>query len=135
MTTLAHTNASVLAFRDWLLPRMIDSIERTETRAYRREGCLLGVEYVRKLDSPQGFIALLNLRHKYEHYLAFERHQSGEWPAGAYEDYWRYRCATAQVEYVWERLRLAWELDYTVVSAHSVVDWNVFLHEAESPVR
>lgn len=84
---------------DWLIEQGVASVHEHETRPERIKGCLAGFELVRTL--PPTLEA-------YQQCLAERRRREVEM-VGRHEDavaYWEYRCATAQVEHVYERLKI-----------------------------
>jgi hypothetical protein len=123
-------NTDPLAFRDWLLARMIESIEATETNPVHKAGCLEGVELCRTLNEPVAYVNAIAERYRAEQALAHayedakalrrvaERDAEGQMTAvgteldpakqAALDAYWHHRCATAQIEHVWARFMFVW---------------------------
>ena len=85
-----------------LIQRLCDEGEEAIRQNYpdptdhRRRGGLLGFKIVRSIKDPAEFPATL------EHRAAVE----ADLKAGDQEQYWAYRWATLQVEFVWEILQL-----------------------------
>lgn len=77
------------------------SVAQHETRPERKEGCLEGFRIAGALAlHPECWAEVLQERQAFETGL----HRSDVDP----KDYWRYRCATLQIEWVRERLRVVW---------------------------
>ena len=92
---------------------MHDIIHRRE---HRRRGCLAGFELARRLDpeNPNEWdVALATRRAREDEFC------SGDESGSAARTYWEYHCATAQIEHVYERLKVAWDVN-GVRPAHSV---------------
>ena len=86
---------------DLLIREGIASVERNETRAERIQGAKAGFELCRLLHTPHHFHKLIQERHQQER-IYREKIDT--------IDYWEYRYATIQVEWVWERMKIAWNL-------------------------
>jgi len=87
-------------FKDQLITEGIASVEKNETRPERIRGGLIGFEICRQLSSIWDFQEELERRHKEESSLIKQQVPLIE--------YWEYRTATAQVEYVYERMLVVW---------------------------
>lgn len=92
-------------FKDRLIADGIESIKKNETRPERIKGGLAGFELCSNLNSMADFNETLESRHKHE----FDwKRQYYERKHGEIADYWEYRYATVQVEYVFERMLVVW---------------------------
>lgn len=111
---------TAIELRDKLIELGIASIREHETRPERIRGGLGGFELCRLLDTPDQYIALLQERHAEEVRL----HREGVPP----EEYWEYRYATLQIEFVWERVRVALRIGDSF-SARAVLHVNELLNE------
>jgi hypothetical protein len=125
-----------LAFRDWLLPRMQDSILATESNPVHRDGCMEGVELCRSLDTPEAFLAALKARYSREQELV-RAYTDSDRDQAALDAYWFHRCATSQIEYVWTRFMLLWPGAFVAenmqtVSARAVQDVNAFVDHVQA---
>ena len=80
----------------------VASVEQHEHRPSRYRGCLRGFRIAKTLTTPQEFITIIDRRHQAERRLSSAHADP--------ERYWEYRCATAQIEFVWERMKIAWNL-------------------------
>lgn len=99
---------TIQEFRDEVIRRGIASVEQHETREHRRRGCLVGFALARRLDAenPNEWDVALTERRARENELC-----GGDQSQAAVENYWEYHCATAQVEHVYERLKVAWDVN------------------------
>lgn len=80
-----------------------------------RKGATVGFLLCETLETADDYAGALDERHDQERRLRFEA------PLGAdLAAFWEHRYATLQVEYVYERLRLFWNVGETV-SARAVV--------------
>jgi hypothetical protein len=102
----------VVELRDRIILEGIESAKKNETRPERIRGALAGFELCKTLETPEAFESLLLERLEVEHDLITRR--------VPLEDYWEHRVATAQVEFVWDRLRVAWNLG-DVFSARAAI--------------
>lgn len=105
--------------RDRLIEDGIRSVERHETRPWRRGG-VAGFEICRGLETPEEFVEMLELLHRRGLIMRL----------GPVEEYWEYRSATAQVEFVFERLDVAWGVG-PVFSARAILHVGRLLVEDE----
>ena len=114
---------SIEEFKERLIVDGIASVEKNETRPERIRGGLAGFELCRNLNSMWDFQEELERRHKHETDMISLRSLSQERRAemaaegidvpqgsqsGTVGEYWEYRYATAQIEYVYERLLVVW---------------------------
>ena len=99
---------TIQQFRDEVIRRGVLGVEQHETREHRRRVCLAGVELSRRLDpeNPNEWEVALTERRAREDELC-----SGDQSQAAVEAYWEYHCATAQMEHVYERLKVAWDVN------------------------
>lgn len=90
---------------DLIVERARASVAKHETRQFRIDGCLAGLDYcaeMRECDIQDFELELIMLEQKDEELRA--KCNAGEIDA---EEYWQQRCATAQVEHCYEILRAA----------------------------
>ncbi len=87
-------------FKEQLITEGIASVEKHETRPERIRGGLDGFKICRELHTMNDFQHTLDQRLAHEKDLI--RYHT---PAS---DYWEYRCATVQIEYVYERMLVVW---------------------------
>jgi len=86
-------------FKERLIVEGVASVEKNETRPERLMGGKAGFELCRSLNTMADFKECLVARHAHEHKLRM---------AEARDGFWEYRYATIQVEYVYERMLVAW---------------------------
>jgi len=86
--------------KEQIIKEAISSVNKHEERDYRRKGCLAGLELCRQLTTPDDFRHTIEDRIQKEYQLR----------TASAEEYWEHRCATAQVEFVWERMKIAWDI-------------------------
>lgn len=98
---------------DLLIREGIASVERNETLAERIRAAKAGFELCRLLHTPRHFHKLIQERHQQER-IYREKVDTIE--------YWEYRYATIRVEWVWERMKIAWNLPGPY-SAQAVLDY------------
>lgn len=107
------------AFKNRIIADGIRSVEKHETQPERIRGCLAGFELCRILNTPEDFEKMLDERQREERQLV-----SLKIPP---EEYWEYRSATAQVEFVYERMKAAWHYngvqEFPSLSARSVMQY------------
>ncbi len=93
--------SETLAFAE-LLRRLCDtmvlSVEQHETRTHRRRGCMAGIALCRTLTSAADFERVIAERKARDRTLR---------TFAPLEQYWEERCATAQVEYAFEVIKVA----------------------------
>jgi hypothetical protein len=92
---------SLEAFKEELISDGIASAQKNETRPERLRGCLIGFELCLTLHSIWDFQDELARRLEKESRW-IETHEVSR------DEYWEHRCATLQVEYVFERMLVAW---------------------------
>jgi hypothetical protein len=112
---------TIRELRDKLIEEGIASIRKHEKRPERIQGGITGFELCRSLETPKQFQTLLDQRHRMEQHMRDEGVSS--------KIYWEYRYATAQVEYVWERLKVAWGIG-PAHSARAVLHVGAILQSA-----
>lgn len=110
-------------FKERLISDGIASVKKHEKRPERVRGGVAGFEACRTLESAWDFEDELERRRKREMDMvslqtlsaAKRREMSSEGipvPQGGkaptIEEYWEYRCATTQIEYVYERMLVMW---------------------------
>lgn len=88
-------SVDVIKFRDGVIKRGLESVV-TEKEKYAREGGKEGFELCRTLDTREDFLRVLNERLQEELNL-IKKYQNGKLKI---DDYWRYRWATIQIEWV-----------------------------------
>lgn len=111
----------IIVLRDKIIQRGIASVHKREDRPERIRGCLEGFRIVATLETPADFTRVLLDRQAIEHTMHWVDRVS---PA----EYWEYRCATAQVEHVWERLRIVWGIGERV-SGMAIVQLSEIMKE------
>ncbi len=123
---------SVKAFRDWLLARGEVSLEQREPDPNLQAGGREGFAICREIFTLREYQQTLAARYARERELRDEVFDE--------KTYWRYRYATLQIEYVHERLLIAYAAaglapHADMVSAQSLFDYNEFLatHVAQEP--
>ena len=89
---------TIIELRDLVIEEGIKSVRKHEKRGFRRRGCLRGFELCRNLLTPEEFSTILTERQSKERSLVSRRVPPNV--------YWEYRCATAQIEHLWERLKV-----------------------------
>lgn len=88
-------------FKDYLIGLAIASVEKHETREHRKRGCLRGLEICHSLHSLDDFLGEIQSRHEMERGLIAGMRGGSI----TKEEYWEFRCATAQLEFMLERMR------------------------------
>jgi hypothetical protein len=96
---------TVLEFRDRIIDEAIASVHKHETREHRKRGCLKGLEVCRTLIRLDEYQKEIAVRRGVEMSAATSRH------AMTPEEYWEFRCGTAQLEFVYERLKVAYKYE------------------------
>jgi hypothetical protein len=91
---------NIQEFKEQLVVEGLASVEKNETRPERIRGGKDGFEICRELETMKDFWHTLDQR--YDHELDLQR--PGTTPA----EYWEYRYATVQIEYVYERMLVVW---------------------------
>lgn len=87
-------------FKEKLITDGIVSIKNNETRPERIRGGIDGFEICRELTTMRDFQHTLDQRRAHEKDL--------QRPGTSHTEYWEYRIATVQIEYVYERLLVVW---------------------------
>jgi len=100
--------------RDALLKRMEESVHKHEKVPCRIKGCLNGIAICRKLNSVAELKGEIQARrpegdHLDKKMVSVAQASTLEDFGGAYADYWMYRCASAQIEWAYEVLRLGFD--------------------------
>lgn len=95
---------TIAELRDRIIADARLAVDRRERDApeHKRRGYYAGLDLAATLSTPEEFQAVLKERHAKEAQMRFEGIN--------YEEYWEHRCCTAEVEFVWERLRLVWNI-------------------------
>jgi len=110
---------SIEDFKNKVIEAGIASVNTHEKREERIKGCLAGLERCRALNSMADFEECIARCHENERAMI----QSG----AAHTDpklYWEVRCETAQVEFVFERMKVIWKqlgLYSGPLSAHAIL--------------
>lgn len=103
---VASAYLTVQDLKEVLIQNGIESVEKHETRPERIKGGVVGFNLCRDLNTPDDFVQILEERHKEEGRIRMKRRQDKM----SIDAYWEYRYATIQIEFVWERLKIAWKL-------------------------
>lgn len=94
------TKSRVLVLiRDHLIKKGVESILNSVENIDHQAGGVIGFDLCRTLETPEDYELVLAQRHMEE---AIRRN------AGDAEDYWKYRWATLQVEYMYSVLLVGW---------------------------
>lgn len=117
----------ITKIKDHLIADGIKSVEKYEKRPERKRGALTGFGLCRLLNTPEDFQSTLAERHRTENHMARE----GVSP----EVYWEYRMATAQVEFLWEHLRILWGIGDLFSGNAYMRLRKILTQEAEGPRR
>lgn len=86
-----------------MIEDLLRSVDRFETRPHRRRGCLRGAHICQSLMQPAEFDREIEARHQME----LELKRGCKMEQVTLEEYWEFRTATAQLEFVVERMRVA----------------------------
>lgn len=89
-------------FWDKVIEEAIVSVLFHEEESHRRLGCLAGLQFCRRLLLLEEFERVILRRRLHETRMALT--VKGE---AAIKRYWAHRCATAQMEYVYECMKVA----------------------------
>lgn len=102
---------TILEFRDRVIENGIASVHQYEKEEHRKRGCLHGFDVCKTLVTPKDFEDELTERAREELDIIRERerHQSTD---SEVHKYWEYRCATSQIEHVYERMKVAWHYSH-----------------------
>lgn len=104
---------TVIQLRDKIIRDGIVSVKRNETRPERIRGGIKGFEICKELASPADFERVLQERYQEErrlvlsHTFSTPKTEEDETEMKLYQEY---RYATVQIEFVWERLKIAWSV-------------------------
>ena len=101
--------------KDFLIERGIKSCESEKMECWKR-GCIKGFEMCRNLYTPDDFEKALKQQYEKEHNLRMSNPSDEE-----LDTYWEIRYITLQIEFVFERLKVAW--CYPMISARAGLDY------------
>jgi hypothetical protein len=99
--------------RDRVIEEGIASVNRLETQEHKKRGCLEGFRIAGELEIPEGFTDTITERRRVQQQMFFDQVDP--------ETYWEHTCCTAQIEFVWERLRIVLGQGSEMVSGNAVV--------------
>src|SRR5574337_393442 len=115
---------NVEEFKERVIADGIASVKQHEKRPERLRGGIAGFELCRNLNSMWDFQEEMSKRHQHKRdmvsLMTFSPEKLKElrgegmyglpadMPVPTSEEYWEYRCATVQVEFVFERMLVAW---------------------------
>jgi hypothetical protein len=108
---------TVQDYRDAVIAEAVVSVHKHETREFRKQGCLDGLEICRTLLTLEDYQKEIKARNDIEDALV----SCEEKPS--LEDYWKFRCATAQLEYVYERMKVAYAVPGMPLSAMAIMQY------------
>ena len=91
-------------YRDRVIELARASVERLETRSYRKRGCLRGLEIAASILNAEQFLREIKERDDMEQTMRILV-RDGEFTL---QEYWEFHCATAQVKFVYERMKPAY---------------------------
>lgn len=103
---------SFAALRDKIVAKGIISVHATETRPCRLRGCLDGFAICKRLNSVEEFESEIEAREPELQELREQLRQKKK----SEEDYWAFRCATVQIEWTFEILKVGYPERYKTVS-------------------
>ncbi len=112
---------TLVELRDRLIEDGIASVRKHETRLPRLRGGVAGFEACRKLLLPVDFESALAERHRTEVRIA---------RAVSADEYWEYRYATVQIEYVYGVMKVAY--GFPILSASAILRYNHILTDGAS---
>ena len=95
----ASFTTSITELRDSFIADGISSISKYETSDFKRVAALAGMEMCRNLESIADFEAVITARNAEEMRM---RHENIE----DIDTYWSFRIATAQIEFIYERMKV-----------------------------
>jgi hypothetical protein len=96
-------------FRDEIIRRAIVSVNQHEDREYRRRGCLEGLRIAGTMLAIGEFQDEIQKRNEIEYAIRSEgREEEIADREKQIEKFWEFRCATAQLEFVLDRLKVAY---------------------------
>lgn len=98
---------NIIELRDRIIADARTAVDTREAKApeHKRRGYYAGLDLAGTLSTAEEFQAVLKERHA--------REQQMRCDGIKYEEYWEHRCCTAEVEFVWERLRIVWGIGET----------------------
>jgi len=99
-------------FRDKVIESARESLVRLETREHRRRGCMRGLEIAATMLNAEEFYQEILSRQKLEWHLRDGVVQHTVTPG----EFWEFRCATLQIDFVYQRMKLA----YGAPGSHSL---------------
>lgn len=94
--------------KETLIVEGIKSVQQHERREPRRRGGVRGFEMCRNLHTQEDFANILNERRTHETTLALAHKDAAT--------YWEYRYATIQIEFMYDRMKILWNLTGTYFS-------------------
>ena len=105
---------TIQEFKDVVIEAGIMSVHQTEKREHRIRGCLAGFAVAKTLHSHHDFEKELLNRAIEENLLSrmASNSQKNESGRDAAERYIEFRCATLQIEYVYDRMKVAWHYNH-----------------------
>lgn len=112
---------TIVEFRDILIERGIQSIHEAKYSEHKKRGAIAGFEICRTLDTPQSFEWMLKERYQAEHALFYRLTEEDRRSEEKRKEYWEFRMATIQIEYVYERMKVGWKMN--PLSARAVLDY------------
>lgn len=121
---MSHAPGTPLHYRDWVVARMRAEIERVDYAPHRREGCLEGADLCATVTSLDQLERMLRERRLEERRLIEEFRVIGQ---GEAIDYWRYRSATIQLEFLHDHMRLVWLPKVEMASARAILNLGEYL--------
>src|SRR5258705_10191330 len=101
-------------FKDIVIEAGIISANQAEKREHRLRGCLTGFAIARRLNTPEEFekeLANRAIEENRFNRMAHE-HRTAGLAREAAENYIEFRCATIQIEFVYERMKVAWHYNH-----------------------
>jgi hypothetical protein len=123
----------VLELRDKIITNGIASLKTHEKRPERLKGGIAGFELCLQLKTPDQYEETLRERYRTERAMINKCSFHGEAKTDDQETelipYREYRAGTVQVEFVWERLKIAWKIGDTF-SARAAIHVNDLLKES-----
>lgn len=99
---------TVIELRDFLIVRGIKEVkEKYADQPSKLLGAIQGFELCRNLETPEQFQKEIRKREESEHKWITD-HSRKE--IKGMSEYWKYRYATLQIEFVYERLKVGWKI-------------------------
>ena len=109
---------TIAEFKNRLILDGIESVKKDDSmKPHEKDGSIEGFNMCRKINSPEDFEKIISERRANEHKLIDNL---------SAEEVWEYKYATIQIEYVYERLKVAWSkagLEFSYLSANAVLDY------------